>query len=54
MARVTILKDNIDDNLWPKLILVITYIKNSQSTQTLKNISSYKVYFYKQPNLIYL
>lgn len=29
MTRATILEGNIDNNLWPELVLAMTYIKNS-------------------------
>lgn len=29
MTKAKILKDNIDNDLWQKLVLAITYIKNS-------------------------
>lgn len=29
ITRVTIFKENIDDNLWSELLLVMTYIKNN-------------------------
>lgn len=29
MTRATILKGNINDNLWPEVVLVMIYIKNS-------------------------
>ena len=32
MTRVTILEANIDDKLWPELVLVMTYIKNNRPT----------------------
>lgn len=54
MSRATILEDNIDNDLWPKLILAMTYIKNSQPTRALQNISLYKAHFHGKPNLTYL
>lgn len=29
ITRVTILKKNIDNNLWPELVLAINYMKNN-------------------------
>lgn len=49
-----ILESNIDDNLWPELVLAMTYIKNNWPTRALQNISPHKAHFYKQPNLTHL
>ena len=54
ITKATILEGNIDNNLWQELVLAITYIKNSQPTQALKNISPYKNPFHDQPNVTYL
>lgn len=54
MTRAIILEDNIDNDLWPELVLAMTYIKNSRPTQALKNITPYKTQFYKQPDLTHL
>lgn len=55
MIKATILESNINDKLWLKLVLAITYIKNNLFTKVLaNNLSSYKVYFYKKPDLSYL
>lgn len=35
MTRVTIIKRNINDNLWPKVVLEITYFKNIRPTRAL-------------------
>lgn len=35
ITRVTILEGNIDDELWPKIVLVMTYIKNNCPTRAL-------------------
>ena len=43
MTRATILKGNIDDELWPEIILTITYIKNNRPTKALpSNATPYK------------
>lgn len=40
MVRATILEGGIDNTLWPKIVLAITYIKNLRPTQALEgNIS---------------
>lgn len=54
MTKVTILKGNINDDLWPELVLAMTYIKNSWPMQALKDSSPHEAYFHKQPNLTYL
>ena len=54
MMRATILEDNINDDLWPELVLVMTYIKNSQPTRALKNISPHEAHFHEQPYLVHL
>lgn len=35
MIRATILKKNIDDHLWPKLMLAMTYVKNNRPMKAL-------------------
>ncbi len=35
MTRVTILKRNIDDELWSEIILAMTYVKNNRPTKAL-------------------
>ena len=54
MIKVTILEGNIDEKLWPKLILAMTYVKNNKLTRALQNPSPYKVYSQEPPNLTYL
>lgn len=54
MTKVTILVSNINNNLQPKLILAIMYIKNIKLKFFLWNINPYKVYFYILSNLINL
>lgn len=39
MTRATIIKGNINNNLWQKVFLVMTYIKNIQQTGTLEGES---------------
>ncbi len=44
MTRATILEENIDDELWPKIILAMTYIKNNHQTRALpSNITPYEI-----------
>ena len=43
MTRAIILKGNIDDELWPEIILAMTYIKDNHLTKALpSNATSYK------------
>lgn len=52
MTRATILEGNIEDELWPELILAMTYIQNSRPTRALANdLSPHKIYFHKKPGL---
>lgn len=52
--QILILEDNIDDDLWPELILAMTYIKNNQPTKAIQDLSPYKGYTHKIPNLSHL
>lgn len=54
MTRATILESNINDDLWPEMVLTMTYIKNNCPTKALNNLSPHKAYFYKQSSLTYL
>ncbi len=40
MMRATIVESGIDDNLWPEIVLAMTYIKNLQPTRALKGLIS--------------
>lgn len=42
MTRAIIFEKYIDNNLWPKLVLAMTYVKNSWPTKVLQNFSPYK------------
>lgn len=51
MIRKIILENNIYNELWSKLVLAITYIKNNQPTKIIaNNFSLYKAHFYKKPD----
>ena len=54
MTRATILEENIDDDLWPELILTMTYVKNNRPTRAIQNLSSHEAYTHKLPNLFHL
>lgn len=52
MIRATILKENIDNDLWPELILAMTYVKNNWPTRTFQgNISLNKASNKEVPNV---
>lgn len=51
MTKAIILEENINDNLWPKLALIMTYVKNNRPIKVLQNLSFYKTYTYKFFNL---
>ena len=54
MTRATILEGNINDDLWPKLVLAMTYVKNNWPTRAVQNLSPYKAYIHKLPDLSHL
>lgn len=55
MTKATIPEENLEDKLWPELVLAITYIKNSYSTKVLaNNFSPNKVHFYEKSDLSYV
>ena len=55
MTRATILEGNINDELWPELVLAMTYIKNNRPTRALaNNISPHEAHFHEQPDLSHL
>lgn len=53
MTKAKILEGIIDNDLWSKLMLAMTYIKNSQPMQAFENISPHKAQFHKQLDLIH-
>lgn len=54
MTRVIIFEKNIDNNLWPELVLTMTYVKNSWLIKTLQNLSSYKAFTWNHSNILHL
>ena len=54
MTRAIILEGNIDNELWPELVLAMTYIKNSRLTKALQNLSPHKTLIRDHPNISYL
>lgn len=51
MTRATILERNINNDLWPKLIFAMTYVKNNGLTRAVQNLSPHEAYTYELPNL---
>ena len=37
MTRASILEGNINDDLWPEILLAMNYIKNNRPTEALPN-----------------
>ena len=54
MTYVTILNGNIDDNLWPEIILAIIQIKNVRPISLLEDKNPYKVHFSKALDINHL
>lgn len=54
MTRAIIFKGNIDNNLWPKLILAIMYINNNWPMRVVQNLSPHKIYIHKLLNIFHL
>lgn len=54
MARVLIIKKEIDDTFWSEVILAMTYIKNIRPITALKDLSLYQKLFNIPPDLTHL
>lgn len=54
MTRATILEGNIDDELWPELVLAMTYVKNNRPTRALQNLSPHEAHSQEPSNLSHL
>lgn len=54
MAHATILDGNIDDDLWPEIILAMTHVKNVRPTSSLEDKNPHEVHFNKTPELSHL
>lgn len=54
MTRATILEGNIDDDLWPELVLAMTYVKKNRPTRALQNLSPHEAYTHELPDLSHL
>lgn len=56
MTRATILESNIDNDLWPEIILAMTYINNNWTIKALQDLNLYESYTHKlldQPTFKY-
>lgn len=47
MTRATILKGNIDNDLWLELVLAMTYMKNNRPIKIVQNLSPHEAYSHK-------
>lgn len=55
MIQVTMLKNNINNDLWPRVIFAMIYIKNNKPINALlQNLSPYKASTNKIPDLSHL
>lgn len=54
MTCATILDGNIDDDLWPEIILAMTQVKNVRPTSSLEDKNPYEVHFNRAPELSHL
>ncbi len=55
MTKSTILEGNINDDLWPEMVLAMNYVKNSQLTKALpQNLSLYEAFTRDHPDISHL
>lgn len=54
MTKVILLEKNINNNLWPELILAIIYVENNWPIRAVQNLSLHKAYTYKLLDLSHL
>lgn len=54
MARACILEGNIDDELWPEVILAMTHVKNIRPTNALGGKSPHELQFNEAPDVSHL
>lgn len=54
MTRATILEGNLNDELWPEIILAMTYVKNVRPTRALQGNNPYQVQHQKNPDISHL
>lgn len=54
ITHATIFDGNIDNNLWPEIILAITQVKNVRINSSFEDKNPYKVYFNKTSEISHL
>ena len=55
MARATILERNLNDDLWPEVILAMTYIKNLRPSKALENDNTpFNAQYQENPDIRHL
>ena len=55
MARATILERNLNDDLWPEVILAMTYIKNLRPSKALENNNTpFNAQYQENPDIHHL
>lgn len=54
MTRATILEGNINDELWPEIVLAMTYVKNVRPTKALQESNLYQAQHQKSPDISHL
>ncbi len=54
MTRATILEGSLDDELWPEVVLAMTYVKNVRPTKALGGDSPYHALQAIQPDIQHL
>lgn len=47
MTRATIFNKNVNDDLKPKIVIVMTYMKKNWLTRVVQNFSNHKIYTQK-------
>lgn len=55
MTRATIIEKNINNNLWPEVVLAMTHVKNIQLTRALEEDKTpHQIQYKEPPNLRHL
>ena len=55
MTRATILEGNLNDDLWPEVILAMTYIKNLRPSKVLENNNTpFNALYQENPDISHL
>ena len=53
-TQSTIIRENISDNLWPKVVLAMVHVKKVRPTSTLDGKTSYKLIEGETPTIDHL